>query len=178
MRVAAQVMLGYVLVLLLGALYPSLPFVERAAPDVVALCAVYLGLTAHTRLAPSMFGAVVLGYLADLMVGSPRGVLALTAGIICIMGHVAHRGLIVRGWTVTLVFSFFVGLAAGLVVMALRAYLGLGGGGFGSELWLLLGSSILTSLTGPLVLRLCRIVDARFARTYRERDATLEGFGR
>ena len=177
MRVAAQVLLGYGLLLLLGALYPSLPYLERAAPDLLALCAVYLGLTAHSRLAPATLGAVVLGYLADLLVGSPRGVLALTAGIMCIMGHLAHRGLMVRGWTVTLVFSFFVGLAAGLVVIALRGYLGLVPAGIGTELWLLIGSSILTSLVGPVVLRLCRLVDARFARTYRERDATLEGFG-
>jgi hypothetical protein len=36
-------------------------------------------------------------------------------------------------------------------------------------------SALLTALAGPLVFRLCRQTDARFARTRRERDAAAEG---
>ena len=60
--------------------------------------------------------------------------------------------------------------------MALR---GLGGtsppGQLGRELGWLAVASIVTGLFGPLVFWLCRRLDARFARTHRERDAALEG---
>jgi rod shape-determining protein MreD len=172
MRVAAQVFLAYALVLVVGCLWRLLPF-ERATPNLVALSALYLGLTARHRLAPSTLGAVVLGYLADLLMGTPRGVMALTAGILCIFGHVIHRRLIVRGFGVTLAVTFATGLVAGIVMLLLRAYGGLVPAGI--EPGLLLYNAVLTAAAGPVVFRLCRIIDARFARTYRERDATLEG---
>jgi rod shape-determining protein MreD len=173
MRVAALVFLGYGLVLVLGVVWPYLPL-GRVAPDVVALCAVYLGLTARHRLAPSMLGAVIIGYLADLLIGSPRGLMALTAGVVCLVGHLVHQRLIVRGWLAMIIISAFSGLLSGVVVLGLRAYVG-ESSGFGSELLALLGSALLTGGCGPVVFRLCRNIDARFARTQRERDAALEG---
>jgi hypothetical protein len=175
MRIAAQVLLAYVIVLLLGCLWRYIPL-PRAAPDVAALAAAYLGLTARRDLAPPVAGAVVIGYLADLLNGTPPGLLALTCGLLCIAGHLVHRRLLVRGWMVTLGFSFFTALTSGLIVMSLRASGGwLPPGQMGSELaWLALGS-VFTALISPLVFRLCRRLDARFARTHRERDAALEG---
>jgi hypothetical protein len=175
MRIAAQVLLAYALVLVLGCVWRWMPL-PRAAPDVVALCAVYLGLTARRGLAPSTLGAVMIGYLGDLLTGTPQGLLALTAGVMCIAGHVIHRRLLVRGWAVTIGFSFFTALLAGLVALGLRA---LGGlvpeAAMDGEMWVLLLACAVTGLAGPLVFRLCRRLDARFARTHRERDAALEG---
>jgi hypothetical protein len=71
-------------------------------------------------------------------------------------------------------FSFVTGLLAGLLVLILRAYVG-ALPTVGSELGPLLVSAGFTAALGPLVLRLCRLIDARFARTRRERDAALEG---
>ncbi len=173
MRIAAQVLLAYVLILVLGCLWRLLPL-GRAAPDVVALSAVYLGLTARHRVAPATLGAVVLGYLGDLLLGTPRGMLAFSAGIICILGHVIHRRLIVRGWIVTIAVAFFTGLFAGVIGLILRASAGLIPSGVGVEFLILLSVAALTGLAGPLIFRLCRMIDARFARTYRERDA-IEG---
>lgn len=174
MRIAAQVLLAYVLLIVLGAAWRFVPL-GRAAPDVVALSAVYLGLTARGRLAPAIFGATVLGYLADLLIGTPRGMLALGAGIMCILGRVTHRRLIVRGWGATLAVSFFTGLVSGVVAMCLRAYAGIPGAGLGVDLVVSLYAGLLTAAVGPVMLRLCRIIDARFARTLRERDAAMEG---
>jgi rod shape-determining protein MreD len=170
MRIAAQVLLAYALVLLLGCLWRHIPL-GRAAPDVVALSAVYLGLTARQQVAPATLGAVIAGYLGDLLIGTPRGLLSLTAGIVCISGHLVHRRLIVRGLLFTCVFSFFIGLLSQILITALRFALGQIPPGVGIEPWVLLGSALLTGAVGPIVLRLCRKVDARFARTYRERDA-------
>lgn len=174
MRTAAQVGVAYGIILVLSAVWRLGPL-PRAMPDTVALFAVYLGLTARSHVAPSVFGAIIIGYLADLLIGAPRGVLALDAGLLCLLAHLVHRRLLVRGWMLTVVFTAITAVASGLIVMALRAYMGVGPGPFGDEVGLLAATAALTGLIGPFVFRLCRIVDARFARTQRERMAALEG---
>ncbi len=172
MRIAAHVFLTYALVLVLGAVWRLLPI--ESVPDVVALVAVYLGLTARGQVAPSTLGAVISGYLADLLLGTPRGLLALDAGVICLIGHMIHQRLLVRGRLFTIGFSFFTGLLSGTVVLIIR----LGADrvhGIGGELLVLLGSALLTGLAGPVVFRICRFIDARFARTRRDRDVTVGG---
>lgn len=175
MRLAVQVFLAYALLLVLGVMWRVLPF-GRAAPDLLALFAVYLGLTARDRVAPAMLAAVIIGYLADLLMGTPRGLLALTAGLVCLAGHLVQGRLIVRGLPFTMVFGFFTAVLTGAVVLTITALSGMSIASFGSEMWVLLGSAFLTGLVGPVVFRMCRRVDARFARTRRERDAALEGF--
>jgi cell shape-determining protein MreD len=174
LRIAAQVLLAYLLVLLLGALWQFLPL-GRAIPDVVALVAAYLGLTARYRLAPAMAGAIVLGYLADLLVGSPRGLIALSAGLVCLGAHFVQGRLLVRGFLFTVIFSATTGLLAGLLVLTLRATAGLATAGLAAEVVVLALSALLTGVAGPAVFRLCRLVDARLARTQRERNLALEG---
>ncbi|HWM85251.1 MAG TPA: hypothetical protein VNO33_05420 [Kofleriaceae bacterium] len=174
MRLVAQVFLAYFMVLVMAALWRFLP-IGRAIPDVVALSAVYLGLAARERLAPSMLAAVVMGYLADLLIGTPSGLLSTSAGVMCLLGHFVQGRLIVRGRLVTAGFALMIGLVSGAVLTALRAWHGLLSESLGSEIVTALLSALLTGLVGPLVFRLCRRVDARFARTRRERDAAAEG---
>jgi cell shape-determining protein MreD len=172
-RTAAQVLLAYAVMLVLGALWRFVPL--AVMPDVVALLAGYLGLTARTLVWPSALGAVLVGYLADLLLGTPRGMLALTAGLVCLFGHLLHRRILVRGRLVVMGFAAATAVLAGLVVAALRAYLGIGLQAWSVELTALGGSGLLTGLCGPPMFRLCRLLDARFARTERERTAALEG---
>ena len=174
MRLAAQVFLAYFLILITSVMWRLLPL-PRAVPDLVALSAVYLGLSARERVAPATLAAVVMGYLADLLMGGPRGLLSATAGAVCLMGHFVQGRLIVRGRIFVAGFALVVGLAAGVVGMLLRTWLGMTAGSLGHELATLGASALLTGLCGPLVFRLCRMVDARFARTTREREAALEG---
>jgi rod shape-determining protein MreD len=174
MRLAAQVFLAYFLVLVVSALWRMVP-IGRAIPDLVALSAVYLGLGARERLAPAMFAAVVAGYLADLLTGTPLGLLSISAGVMCLLGHFVQGRLIVRGPLVTAAFALVVGLVSGAVLMALRAWLGILSASFSSEVITALLSALLTAAAGPLVFRLCRRMDSRFARTRRERDAAAEG---
>ncbi len=159
MRVAAHVMLAYAVVLILGAVWPQ----ERAVPDVVALSAVYLGLTARHRVAPSLFGAIAIGYLADILIGSPRGLLALTAGILCFVGHFVQGRLLVRGVMFTFVFSFLIGLLASTLHTTFRLAAGLAGDAT-TELSGMLIVALLTGIAGPLMFRLYRFVDSRFSR--------------
>ncbi|MEM9492197.1 MAG: hypothetical protein AAGC55_23825 [Myxococcota bacterium] len=170
MRVAAHVLLAYALVVVVGAVWRLVPL-GRLAPDVIALSAVYLGLTARHRLAQATLGAVVLGYLGDLLLGGPLGLLSLSAGLICILGQLVHQRLLVRGVVVTVGVSFMTGLISGLLGLGLRAYAGLLPDGVGLDLDVIAGCAVITGLMGPLVFRIFRSLDARFVRTYRERDA-------
>lgn len=174
MRLVAQVFLAYFLVLLVGALWRMLP-VGRAIPDLVALSAVYIGLAARERVAPAMLAAVLMGYLADLLIGTPVGMLSTSAGVMCLLGHFVQGRLIVRGPLFTAVFSLVIGLVSAAVLMGMRAWLGLLSESMRGEIVTALLSALLTGLCGPLVFRLCRRMDARFARTRRERDAAAEG---
>lgn len=173
MRVAAQVLLAYSLALLFGCTWHYLSL-GRAVPDVAALSAVYLGLTARQRLSPATVGAVIIGYLSDLLTGTPRGSQALIAGVLCMLGHVIHRRLLLRGRVVTVLLAAFTGLSAGLLGMLVRLYAG-HLPDVGEQLGVTVRAALVTGLVGPLVFRLCRAVDARFARTHREREAAREG---
>jgi rod shape-determining protein MreD len=169
------VFLAYGLLLVVGALWHLLPLGRAATPDLVALAAIYLGLTARQRVAPAVFGAVLIGYLADLLMGSPRGLLAATSGLVCLLGHLVQGRLIVRGRLFALVFATLVGLAAGVVLLVLRAIVGLESGRFLADVGAVLLSALVTGLAGPPFFYLARRVDARFARTRREREAALDG---
>ncbi|MCG8419911.1 MAG: hypothetical protein MJE77_18415 [Proteobacteria bacterium] len=169
MRIAAHVVLAYVLILFIGCLWRFVPL-GRMTPDIVALSAVYLGLTARERLAPATAGAVVLGYLGDLLFGTPRGFLAVTAGIVCIFGQLIHRRLLVRGVVVTAAVSFVTGLVSGLIGLGLRAYADLIPARAGVEFGVIAGSAAITGILGPPLFRLFRALDARFGRTYRARE--------
>ena len=174
MRTAAQVAVAYAIVLVLAAVWRLGPL-PRAMPDAVALFGVYLGLTARAQVAPSVLGAIIIGYLADLLMGTPVGISALAAGLLCLFAHLVHRRLLVRGWIYTAVFCAIIAALSGVVLMALRAYMGIGPGSPMDELATLGASAALTGVAGPFVFRMCRAIDARFARTQRDRLAALEG---
>jgi hypothetical protein len=175
MRTAALVLLGYVVALSLGVLWRELPLGPLAdtPPDVAALTAGYLGLTARRGVAGAVAGAVAAGYLSDLLAGTPPGMLALVAGLTCVLGHLVQRRILVRGWAV-LGFAAGLGATAALLTFLLRLAVGAAAGG-ARELLLVVSMALTTAAFGPLLLRLYRRVDAAFARTHREREHALEG---
>jgi rod shape-determining protein MreD len=174
-RTATIVLAAYAILLVLGALWHAVPILPSARPEIAAITAAYLGLTARRRVAAAVGGSIVVGYLADLLSGTPTGLYALVAGLVCILGHLVHRRIVVRGLRVTIVFSALVGLAASLLVALLRWLTGQPTGTPVVELIAVLGPGLPTAVVGPLVLRGLRRIDAAFARTHRERDAALEG---
>jgi cell shape-determining protein MreD len=176
-RTATLVLAAYVLCVLVGACWRLMPasLLRDAVPELGALTAAYLGLTARRGLAPAVGGSVAIGYLVDVISGAPAGLAALVLGVTCLVTRGAQQRILVRGAAMTIGFSAFVALVAGVVGLVVRAVAGIPLAAISVELWHLVLVAAATALIGPLVWRLFRRIDAAFARTHRERDAALEG---
>lgn len=177
MRTATITIAAYLLCVVLASVWRLLPFqlVRDAVPDLGALTAAYLGLTARREVAPAVGGSVVLGYLIDLISGAPPGLMALVLGLTGLVARAVQQRILVRGAAMTIGFSAFVALIAGVVAMFVRALYGVPTGAFTTYLQHLALVIVATALCGPAIWRMFRRIDAAFARTHRERDAALEG---
>ncbi len=177
MRTATLVIVAYLACVVVATVWMRLPLsiVREAIPDVGALTAAYLGLTARGNVAPAVGGSVVLGYLVDLISGTPPGLAALVLGLTCLIARAAQQRLMVRGTAMTMGFSAFVALLVGIVSLLVRAIYGVPRPGAVIELQHIALVTLATAVTGPVVWRTFRRIDAAFARTHRERDAALEG---
>lgn len=177
MRTATLVLAAYVLCVIVGACWRLLPsdLLLDAVPELGALTAAYLGLTARRNLAPAVGGSVAIGYLADVISGTPPGLGALVLGFTCLVTRSAQQRILVRGAAMTIGFSAFVAVVAGVLGIAIRGLAGIPVASVGVELRHLALVAVATALIGPLVWRAFRRIDAAFARTHRERDAALEG---
>lgn len=177
MRTATLVLVAYVLCVIVGAVWRLMPasVLRDAVPDLGALTAAYLGLTARRGAAGAVGGSVVLGYLVDLISGAPPGLHAMTLGLTCLVARGVQQRILVRGATMTMAFSAFVALIASVAGMCLRIVYGVPHAAFPLEAKYIALVTVATTLVGPLVWRVFRRIDAAFARTHRERDAALEG---
>jgi cell shape-determining protein MreD len=177
MRSATLVLVCYGLMVVTGVLWARLPIgpFRLTPPDLAALTAGYLGLTARRGIAGAVASAVVAGYLADLLSGAPPGLLALVAGVICVLAFLIQRRILVRGRALTLAFAASLGLAAEILVWLLLAFAGEPQPSLAHPLLDLAMVALTTGVVGLGALRLYRRVDAAFARTHRERDHALEG---
>jgi len=174
MRIAAQMILAYLVLLVLAAVWRLLPLSEFS-PNIIVLFGAYLGLSARGEVAPSVAGAIGIGYLGDLLMGTPVGLSSLTAGLVCAVCHLIQGRLLVRGAVFTVVFATLTALSAGLLVLVVRGISGLLPYGVGPELWRTLLGAMFSGLMGPFVFQVCRQVDARFAKTRRQRDVASTG---
>ena len=75
----------------------------------------------------------------------------------------------------TIAFSAFVALVAGIVAMFVRGLYHVPSAAITLELRNLALVAVTTGVIGPIVWRIFRRIDAAYARTHRERDAALEG---
>jgi rod shape-determining protein MreD len=176
-RTATLVLVAYLFCVIVGAVWRLMPtsFIRDAVPDIGALTAAYLGLTARRGSAGAVGGSVVLGYLVDLISGAPAGLNAMTLGLTALVARGVQQRILVRGATMTMGFSAFVALIAGVGGLMIRVVYGVPRASFALELKYIALVTVATTLVGPLVWRVFRRIDAAFARTHRERDAALEG---
>lgn len=177
MRIATIVLVAYLACTVVAAIWRLLPFsvVRDAVPELGAVTAAYLGLTARRVVAPSVGAAVVLGYLVDIISGSVPGLMAFVYSATAMIARQVQQRILVRGPVMTIAFSAFVAIVSLLLSLLVRVFVGAPHAGAVVELEHGLGVIVSTALIGPLVWRMYRRVDAAFARTHRERDAALEG---
>ena len=176
-RTATLVIVAYLLCVVVGAVWRLLPigFLHDGVPEIGALTAAYLGLTARRGVAPAVGGSVVLGYLVDLISGGPPGLMALVLGLTGLVARAVQQRILVRGAVMTMAFSAFVALVASVLALIVRVVYHMPRGAFATELQHIALITVATAVIGPLVWRVFRRIDAAFARTHRERDAALEG---
>lgn len=176
MRIATIVLVAYVLCVVVATVWRYMPgFTHDAIPAIGALTAAYLGHTTRPHRAPVAAGAVVLGYLIDVISGTPVGMSCLVLATTADIARSTQQRIFVRGTAMTIGFCGFIALFAGLAKIVISVLFGIPRPPVGLELQHLALSAISTALVGPVVWRLFRRIDAAYARTHRERDAALEG---
>jgi cell shape-determining protein MreD len=171
----ALIGVAYVMLIAIGPLWRITPF-DVVAPNLAVIFAAYLGVTVRQNVLGPTAAAIGIGYLADLLGGTPPGLMAFCAGLLCLLSRVATRGLLVRGRGFVMVMAGAATLVAAILVLGLRAYHGARIGDFSDEILVALGSALVTGALAVPVFRVLRTVDARFARTEREREAVREGY--
>jgi rod shape-determining protein MreD len=176
MRIATIVLVAYVLCVIAASIWRYLPgFTHDAIPAIGALTAAYLGHTTRPHRAPVYAGAVVLGYLIDVISGTPVGMSCLVLGTTADIARSTQQRIFVRGTAMTIGFCGFIALFAGLAKILISVLFGIPRPPVGLELQQLALVSMSTAIFGPLMWKLFRRIDAAYARTHRERDAALEG---
>jgi rod shape-determining protein MreD len=174
-RTATLVIVAYLVCVIVASFWRLLPWIDDAIPDLGALSAAYLGLTARRQVSPAIGGAIVLGYLLDLISGSPPGLLALVLALTTLVARAVQQRILVRGATLSIAFSAFVALVANVLALIVRVLYRMPSATFAVEIQHVAFVTLATAVVGPLVWRMFRRIDAAFARTHRERDAALEG---
>jgi rod shape-determining protein MreD len=176
-RIATIVLVAYVVCVIMAAVWRFMPgFTRDAVPAIGALTAAYLGHTTRPYRAPSMAGSVVLGYLIDVISGTPTGLSCLVLGATHDIARTTQQRIFVRGTAMTIAYSAFIAVFASLVRLVICVLFGIPRPPtIGLELQHLALIALATALVGPLVWRLFRRIDAAYARTHREREAALEG---
>jgi rod shape-determining protein MreD len=176
-RTATIVLVAYFLCVLVAAVWRFMPgFTRDAVPAIGALTAAYLGHTTRPHILPVTAGVAILGYLIDVISGTPAGMTSLVLGMTSDVARRTQRRLFVRGTSMMIGFSAFVSVIASLSQLLIRALSNISRIGSASlELQQIALVAFSTALMGPLVWRLYRRIDAAYARTHRERDAALEG---
>jgi rod shape-determining protein MreD len=162
---------------LIAAIWRYMPgVVHDAIPAIGPLTAAYLGYTLRPFRAPSTAGVVVLGYLIDVVSGTPPGLTSIVLAITAEIARATQQRIFVRGASMTIAFSGFIALISAFASWILRAiFHGLSTGSASLELQHAALGAIATALVGPAVWKIFRRIDAAYARTHREREAALEG---
>jgi rod shape-determining protein MreD len=176
-RTATIVLVAYVVCVAVAAVWRFMPgFTRDAVPAIGALTAAYLGHTTRPHMLPAAASAAVLGYLIDVISGTPAGMTSLVLVMTSDVARRTQRRLFVRGTSMMIGFSAFISIIASLAALLVRRLFGVSVlGSAVLELRHIALVAIATALAGPLVWRLYRRIDAAYARTHRERDAALEG---
>lgn len=164
MRFVAHAALGFVALVITGAAWPIIAGDTLARPDVVAVSALYLGLRARDQLGPAIASAAAVGYVADVLAGTPIGLLMFSASAICAGSHIAQGRLVVRGRRALVIACGAGSIAMSLLVVALSRAVGVGHHALPLDPLVIAISAVLTATLGAVLFLLHRRLDARLTR--------------
>jgi rod shape-determining protein MreD len=133
-------------VLLQTTLLPVLPF-GGAAPDVVLVLCVYLGLYHHT--VGGALGAFLLGYLQDGVSGGATGLNAFALSAVFLFVYLTSRRLWVDNLVSKIVLVFLASVIKTVTVVTLLAAFLAFEGVWGSVLWSMIVHAVLAAAIAP-----------------------------
>lgn len=159
-RAIAYVIVAWLTLIAVATLDLLLPL-HAWTPEVVLLMVLYVGLTARGSAAGNVALALLLGYLVDLFSGAPRGLHALTYGVVMVTALGASSRLLVSSRWQQVVVAGLVSLGHGALSIALSSTMY--GGEALQALRILPVTALFTALVAPLAFALFRRVDKRLA---------------
>jgi rod shape-determining protein MreD len=158
MRALFTLALGLALLLMQSVLLQLVP-VYLPTPALGVLVTLHVGLSPRWGVSASVFVGFALGYLFDLVSGTPRGTHALVYSLLALGAALLAPRLSVRGFVLRAAAGLVVALVGGLLVLIVRVLAGSGSPAGGFRLVLL--DAALTGVLAPLVLALLDRLDGR-----------------
>ena len=120
MRFFVVILAGFFLLVLQSVLLEFFPW-TFPPPALGLLVVVHVGVNAAFGMRQAVILAFVLGYLADLVTGAPRGTHALVYVLVALLLLGLRQRLSVRATTARVVLGFVFGLLAALGTVGVRA---------------------------------------------------------
>lgn len=157
-RAVVMILAAYVGLLAVSSLQALSPW-RLPTPEIGLLVVLYLGLGGRGSASAHVGVALVIGYLADLSAGAPKGLHALTLALAMVIARAASSRLDVATPWHTLVIAAAAATAHSLVQLALSSTLY--DGETLASLRLVLPTALATALVAPLVFSLLRKLDRR-----------------
>jgi rod shape-determining protein MreD len=172
MRAALTLAFGLALLLLQSVLLQLVP-VYLPTPAFGVLVAMHVGLSPRWAISSAVFVGFSLGYLFDLVSGTPRGTHALVYSLLALAAALLGPRLTVRGFFLRTTAGLLVTFLGGGLVMAVRALAGSGTTAGGFRLVLL--DAVVTGAFAPIILGMLDRLDGRLDAAHGEAGMVARG---
>jgi len=159
-RAVVMILAVYVGLIVTSSLQALSPW-RVPTPEVALLVVLYLGLGGRGTAPASVAVALVIGYLADLFAGSPKGLESLTLAVAMMLARAASSRLDVATPWHTMVIALVAALAHGLLQLAISS--SLYAGDATAALRLVPTTALTTALIAPLCFHWLSRLDRRLA---------------
>ncbi len=165
MQIAGTIAFSFLLLVLQSTFAHLVPW-DMFVPNAALTVVLYMGLHDHDvgRGALVSFG---IGYLMDAFAGSPIGLFTFVSVAVFLISKVAAWRLFLQGWIFEIILAFLLALAAGCVVLAIRALFDQDFGSLLSHAKIVVWRATATALVAPFVFRGMKWIEQVSARTKR-----------
>jgi rod shape-determining protein MreD len=164
-RYLVLLLFGYALLIVEGTVMVFIPL-SAAAPDLVLLVVVAAALSRRGAAPTHAAFACAMGYVADVLGGGPRGVLAFTFVVISLLGRFFSRRVYINRLWGRALAALVCAAASGAVVTVVQSIVMEGVTLRSFALIPVHATS--TALVSPLVIGVCRRIDSALGIVIRE----------